>query len=127
MSYVHVLVCLSKLSVVNHVFMSSSAHSDKAKRKQEEKSRRHSQTPARPPTVKHSLMYIPNDDTSHASTSELVIPENNFNVPQRTSDAYQISTSPVGNFNPVNDATPSVPGRLVSSVVSACRGLTQAF
>jgi hypothetical protein len=58
-------------------------------------------------------MYVTSDDASIASTPQPVIPEDNFNVPQSTSDAYQTSTTPDGNFNPVNDVMPSVPGGLL--------------
>jgi hypothetical protein len=58
-------------------------------------------------------MYVTSDDASIASTPQPVIPEDNFNVPQSTSDAYQTSTTPDANFNPVNDVMPSVPGGLL--------------
>ena len=63
-------------------------------------------------------MFIPSENVVPVSQtrSQPVIPESNFNVPQSTSDAYQTSTSPVGNFNPVKDATPFVPGKAIAAV-----------
>ena len=58
-------------------------------------------------------MFIPNDNPNLPSTLENVIPESNFNIPQRTSDVYQPSTTPPGNFNPVNNITPPVSGNSV--------------
>ena len=57
-------------------------------------------------------MYLPSEDASDASTSQAAIPENNFNVPQTTSDAYPNCKTPEENFSPVYDVSPSVAGRV---------------
>ena len=88
------------------------AHADRDKRKKEGKSRSQSQSVQAPKphraAVNRSLLFIPSEDMSSQAMSET--PRNNFNIPQTTNDAYQTSTTPVGNFNPVREVTPAIPG-----------------
>lgn len=66
-----------------------------------------------PPRVNHSLMYLPSDSiNTPVMISQQPIPESNFNIPQETNDAYHTSATHLDNFNPFNDSTASIPGRL---------------
>ncbi|XP_028406870.1 zinc finger FYVE domain-containing protein 16-like [Dendronephthya gigantea] len=84
------------------------AYSDRARLKQQQRSQRPSRSASvsQTPTQSQSLLFIPEDNVL-PNTPFTPRPENNFNVPQRTTEAYP--TTPTGNFNPVNDVSQSMP------------------